>query len=628
MKSTVLVCLRRNEMGLYIADVDINSVAAYLYLKKSGVEVKQYYNNVLISAEDIVEDLLSEYMDTVCFIVTKENRDFVYGIGHFFTENEDDTELVFLLTEDGVGKIPFGENMIGENISEKMFEYFECNEKIKIHELSVGNIYREKIVPVSKVSSLGIILNAKSFLFDCVFQNKSEDVMEELFFLTKYISYHNHIILYSDDLKEYRYQQELTEKMQNTSFQQTIQLRDISKIKVSCVENQYHAIKNGIRAFNTGMYYDAQEMAYAKHIRCEVDEISDQLLKSLSAHNAANSGIYVKGQNSTEKHEEIKKMALKSGFLLSNIVTYNELDVADKYDVKINGTDVGTYQTVSYLDAKELDGQNVYVSLDSEASLNEFIEDVEEYRSTGNVKYNRMWKYDCIDNCRWIGFKSCSLDKLYRFDVKGGDIYPCLSCNESIGKATDMHFTLIRNACVRAESSQIERNCEQCESKLFCPKCSMLSNFLTKERYCEIICSGLQLEQYFHNMMTIRTFFEYCSIKKLKGIAPDMMEYTTDHHTITIEQESTGNCRLHEYIMLGKVKGQDTYIIFNWRMRQAISVNKSLFMVAELLYMGCNNDIIHSYLAKLFEVTEEEVKTNVEEYLNFFMEKGFIVDEY
>lgn len=628
MKSTELVCLRRNEAGLYLADADINSIAISMYLKSSGAEVKQYYNNSLISAEDIVEDILSEYMDTVCFIVTKENRNFIYGIGNFFAKNEEDTELAFVLTEKDIEEIPFGVNISSNNAAQELTEYFECDQVIDVNELSIESIYRDKVVPVNLSNSTGIILNAKCNLFGCTFENSSQAVIEELDYITKFLSFHNQVVLYSNNLQVYGDMAGLTEKLKNANYRQTIQVRDLSVINTPIFGEKYHAIKNGIRAFYTGLYFDAQEMAYTKHIRCEVDKVDQDFLETLSLHNAANSGIYVKGKDIGSKYSEIRDMAVKSGYLFSNIVTYDELDVADKYDVKINNTNAGVYQTVSYANANDMKDENVFLALDSEESLNVFIADIKEFKETGTVKHDRMWKYDLVDNCRWMNYRSCNLGKLYRMDIKDGQVCPCISSDESIGTISEMHFSLIRNACVRAESAQMERNCADCEVKLYCPKCSMLPEYLTRERYCEIMCSGLSLEQYFSNMMTIRLFFEYCSVKKLQGINPQMMEFVTSQHAVTTHQEACGENRLHEFIMVGKVKEQETYILFNWKNRQALAVNITLHMVAELLYMGCKNNDIYSYMANYFDVTEEKAKGSIDECLKFLTERGYVRDEY
>lgn len=627
MKSAELVCFRRNEMGLYIADADINSVAIYLYLQKNGIEVKQYYNNSLLSAEDIVEDLLSEYLDTVCFLVTEENRDFVYGIANFFAENEEDTELIFILAEDLLKKVPFGENIQVWDVSEKLPVSLGSDDVSQDSELSVSKIYRDKVVPVNMSGSLGIILNAKCSLFNCTFINHPDDVIEELNYVSKYLSYHNHIVLYSDNLQEYPYLNELNEKVSKYNYKQSIQIMDFSNYQSVDEQNQYRAIKNGIRAFYTGMYYDNEEMAYTKHIRCSEEDLTESLFQDLSAHNAANNGIYVTGKNADKQYKAVKEMAVKSGYLFSNFVSYNELEVKDSYQVKINGVDAGTYRVVAYADAKELNEKNAYISLDSEAGLNEFLDDVKEYRNTGAVKYNRMWKYDLVDKCRWINFRSCSLDKLYRFTVKDGEVCPCITSNQSIGNTGTMHFPLIRNACVHIESEQVERKCDKCGCKLSCPKCSMLPEYISKERYCEIMHSNLDLEKYFQNMMTIRTFFEYCSIKKLKDVTPDMMKFATAKNAISVDAEPVAESKLNEYIMLGKVNGQEVYVIFNWRTRQALSVNNTLFMIAELLLKGQDHEMIIKYMAKAFGVENEIAKANVEECLSFLREKEYVKDE-
>jgi len=51
-------------------------------------------------------------------------------------------------------------------------------------------------------------------------------------------------------------------------------------------------------------------------------------------------------------------------------------------------------------------------------------------------------------------------------------------------------------------------------------------------------------------------------------------------------------------------------------------------MVAELLYMGCKNNDIYSYMASYFNVTEEEAKNSIDEWLKFLIERGYVKDEY
>lgn len=151
MNSIELVYFKKNNQNLFVAETDENCIALRQYLKILEVEQTQYFSDHLSCADDIVDDLLSDYMNVICFMVNQENEDFTYTVAEMLHNSEEDSELLFLVSDDVTREFVFGTSIPVGKFLEKLPDIDQ--------EVTLSNAYKNKLLPVQLCSKIGIIMN-------------------------------------------------------------------------------------------------------------------------------------------------------------------------------------------------------------------------------------------------------------------------------------------------------------------------------------------------------------------------------------------------------------------------------------------------------------------------------------
>lgn len=626
MKSIELVYFHRNQNNLFVAGIDKNCIALNLLFQMVDIEKQIYINENLSSSDDIVDDLLFDGMDIICFIVNKENQAFVKTVANYLKKVDSNVEIICLLSDEVTLNFDIHVCMPYEKSYFPLLTFLDTyiDEDI-LRKIPLESIYRNRLVPVNRSNDIGIIVCDYIEVLGENYSNHPKEIMEEIKYIVDNQRIQENIVLYCKDDVEYPYKEEFRKCLDKLDIKEKIIIRREEEKK-----KDYKAFDKGLDAFYTGLYGKNLETAYTKHIQIESKELSKQTMKDIALHNAANSAVYGISSDRSMTFEEVEELAVESDFLFSNYLEFKRNKEENHYNVVMNGevsTDV-TILPYSQFNKNILEQQHFYLEISNENDLNELIMDIKNYKSTGILINERMWKYAIVDVCRWYQISNCDLCNLPRMLVKNQKVYPCLSCEESIGDINDMHFDLLKNASMKSEEKQIQYGCDQCDYRNKCAKCAMLPSFISASKYCETIKSNLEISEYFKNMAIIRAFFEFNAISKLKGIPIETLQFVTKQNEVNTKQvKPEATSRIGKFVMLCKVINKDIYIVMDLVTKRAFSVNRDLFILIELLYKGKDEGYISNYMIEKFNTSEEIVKDFINKSFSFLSEKGILMND-
>ncbi len=639
MKSIEFVYFKKNKYQLYSADTGEVCVMLRNYLDEMKVENCQYFADMLPNLYDIVDDILSEDSEVICFYIDNFNRSFSLSIAKALQESGEEVEIIFL--SEAKMETEIGRVLNRENLLEEIADILEIEEKEENYKFTLKDAYKKSYIPLNQCSQYGVILNKHIKFNDCKYVAPAKDIIEEINYISKYASKDQTILLNTDNINEYDEIDKLLEGIKELSINQKIVLKIkeeclsilLEKLKDSGIvlkkaEDVFsnEAMENGITAFYLGYYPVNIDDEYSKHIQINKDEITEEVLRKLASHNSGNSGLYGVG-NGTKSYDEVKDLAEKSGFLFTNYLSFNKTDNEKEYSIDINGvSNAGRMSVVSYSKYKSATGKNNYVNIETREDFETFISDIKAFNKTGVIIHDRMWKPLMTDRCRWSMHGACSLGKLLRFRVEDKKVYPCISCNKSIGDIDSLHFELQRKAYSHIDKEEVNRRCHECTKKMICSRCSMLPEFVSSEEYCNLIKSGLDIFKYEINMLAIKYLMEMGKIKLLSEHKVEDIIFATSENGIEIDKVAEGTKKyVEDDTIFLKVKGEKPlYIIFNMRSKKALKLNKNFFIICELLNKGLEAKHINEYLINKYNLEEAKSQELVSKVLSILNKEHFL----
>lgn len=645
MKSVEFVYFKRNKYNLYSAEAEENCVVLRNYLESVGAEHGQYFSDTLPNVFDIVDDILSEYMNVVCFFVNIWNKDFTLAVAEALKQSGEEVEIIFICENEVNITAEVDVALSADSAKEGLKRILEITEN-DCEDLSANSImaYQNSFFPLRACSEYGVILNKYIPVLKDVYVANCDDVIKEISYISRYVSHSTQILLNSEDISGYPYLDVLLEKLKALSTPQEIFIKIpkkqmteqlVSKLSQANVlvlpkeeeDFSYGAVLNGLQSYYLGYYPNNLADGYTKHIQIEKGEIEPGLLRKLSSHNAANSAIYGVGSSVNKTYTEVKEAAGEAMYLLTNYLSFEEIQGTQEVSVDINGKEnVHSFNMEPYSEYKTAEIKSSFVNVNTEKDLGCFIDDIARFNQSGVIHNDRMWKPLIIDKCRWSFDGMCSLNKLLRFRVSQGKVYPCISCNKSIGNVERLHFELQKNACVEMDKEQVKRKCDECSEKMVCVKCSMLPEFLPEEKYCELMKSDLDIARFSKNMLGVKYLFEIANINLLKGCkAQELLFVTKQNHLEIDEMKQGSNCYIDDHTLFIKISStKSAYIAFNMKTKKALSLNKNLFIICELLYKGLAFEEIKQYMCCKYQIDEKEANEVLKEGVSILKDNGYL----
>lgn len=234
--------------------------------------------------------------------------------------------------------------------------------------------------------------------------------------------------------------------------------------EVGTDDSRYFAtMKNGYDAFVSGVYPQHISNTYAKHVLVH-DKEAD-----LKSYVDINSAIFSRKEIHIAQPPYSHKHVIGRGKISF-----------DNSDTVLKRTVLTYHEYIDKRDRGQLVRDREYIlELKSPEDYGAFENDLFLFEKMG---FTDTYERRLVDECRWCN--ACSLKRMLRFYEKNGNIYPCLSSKESIGRLGDDYDDIVRNASCKCDRAIIERKCMSCTEHDRCSGCAMLPKGYSKTDFC------------------------------------------------------------------------------------------------------------------------------------------------
>lgn len=615
--SIEFVYFNKDNNSLYKAQAEENIALYRMFLSNHGVEQSQYFNDSLPNIYDIADDLLSEYAEFICFIITKDNVDFSTAIADAVFEADDSIHIIFACKEEvEIPKREYGKVFMPQTVVMDLNQLLGVEDDKEMVECF--EVYKNHLFPVKAGTEYGILLNRYFVFYGKEYIASVDSVLSELSYVSKHIPREHVIVLNSEDISKYPYLDELLLKIEEQHFPQKIIIGEKKE------KNTKTAFVNGLQFHLLGYYSENLIGDYTKHIEVDKREMNKEFFRSISNHNAGNSAIYGIGDTELD-YDEVKEMVKDTGFLFTNYLDFHQKeDFTVTVDINENKS-AFEYQQQPYADYKESIVHDSYVSLDRREDFDALISDYRRFVKTGIVDKERMWKPFITERCRFGVNGVCSLTRIQRFRVSDGLVYPCRGCSQDIGTCDVQHFQLLKKACVNKEKEENSRKCNECKARVYCGKCTMLPDYLSTKEYCELVCEDTSIISYFNQMLDAKFIFEYGTIGKYKESQIYDVIFITRENQVIISKYVHGDMDYFDInVVFYKYEKKNAFIGFSLTDRKAFEMNQNMFILCELMYKGLSYNEITAYLHEEYDVSEDDAKKLLEKGLHILNEKGYL----
>ncbi len=239
----------------------------------------------------------------------------------------------------------------------------------------------------------------------------------------------------------------------------------------------YVTMKNGYDAFVSGVYPQQLSNTFAKHV------FLNNAGTDINAYMDLNSAVFSEKELCTNKNAHI----------------HGHLIAGDR--VTFDGTSCSLEREVmpysEFTDKREqgqLTRDHEYIlKLEIPEDYLAFENDLKTFEETGTTDtYERR----LLDECRWSN--ECSLKRMLRFVEKDGEIRPCITSPEAIGRIGDDPDEVITAASRKCDVVMIDRKCTSCPEHDRCSGCAMLPGNLSAGEFCDIMRRHKLIKEFIH----------------------------------------------------------------------------------------------------------------------------------
>ncbi|MCR5082527.1 MAG: hypothetical protein K6B15_03545 [Parasporobacterium sp.] len=386
-------------------------------------------------------------------------------------------------------------------------------------------------------------------------------------------------------------------------------------------ENSDLSLRNGVIAYFSGQYI-AGDKGHVKHIEINAEELNEEVLSALADKNAGNSALYTFSETFSQEFNEIKKIARKTDFLLTNHIGF-EKKSNNAFELKINGeTSRYIIKKSKYSEYVE-ENEETFVEITDEKDLHLFLEDIKTYELTGKINHERSWKPILMNACRWGDRAECTLRDLPRMKISKGDVYPCYDSDRSIGDISHAYFELKKRSYLTLDEEERKRACGECPAKNKCGRCAMLPRFISEEMYCEIMKSEYSPVVFHRKMLGVKFLLSNRVVPQLSGVDYKELRFLTKG-SITDVVESGDNEYLNDYSLFFSAPQIEKWFMFCLASRKIYTISKDFYDICGLFVGGLSRKKMLTFIMKKATLEEKEANDIINEVFKTLNNGGFI----
>lgn len=407
-------------------------------------------------------------------------------------------------------------------------------------------------------------------------------------------------------------------------------------------DKQYIALYNGFLVGRSGEYANIPLNGYAKHIEISKEDLNEKVFARLSEFCSVNSSIFIKDTDCdlNEKvlihkdtmdqtlyfHEfrsalEEKRSSKQSNPI--NLITkdssgrlfVNDAQYEDHIHVQFK-----TYAEMKALEEPEAD-TCYFVRIADKESMKCFMEDAENFLKNNNLKDSPLMLGKLENGCRFITRNFCSIDRLPRFTVDSeGVIYPCFEKTEALGTLDDSYFEVVQRAYVNHENKLRERDCINCSANSWCPKCTMLPDYI--DDYCDIMKNKTYITDYIlESRMLVELTRKFAIFKDKK---PEEFYLSNEYSQYNVKDERKGTeiPYFNKYVCI--VTCDDNYVFWVPTRGRFFRVGKVFAIIGECLLKRWKVSEIKEFLLDGYLSSKEEVDSVCSVAFAKFKETGML----
>lgn len=392
---------------------------------------------------------------------------------------------------------------------------------------------------------------------------------------------------------------------------------------------QYFTFYRGYLKSRTGLYSGLKSDGYVHHLEIGDQEnlANTQLINEVLS---INSSVYIRN-----KKVDIKD---KTWYFDGQGVAHVKDDSYERYikyagELNINPSNtividndrifINSYAYsysfglthISYKDAKnsiaEIKESNVnenkktyIIQLLDQEDFALFLEDANQYKETHRFS-DLPVAYGFMENsCRFVCQIGCAIEKLPRLKMDDSEnLHFCDMIASTVDGASNSLFELSHNCFARREKILHDKDCYNCPTQSWCPKCIELPEFISG-KYCELMKKHAYVLDYVVSSYVYNGLIE--SNPNFADLIPDEVLVTNEYMFNIIPSSIKGSVApyLPKFTTMFVCRGK--YLLWSPISNKYYNISKEFAIVIELLLKRVEANNIPKILSDILQTEEEE----------------------
>ena len=404
------------------------------------------------------------------------------------------------------------------------------------------------------------------------------------------------IIIQSEELKNsYKYEKEdffffATNTQEQTVSELTFDSKkkcetiDFSKIHPKYDHTYKLVMENGYTAYLTGIYPDNLIHSSTKHIG--ISDCDSVFMVQEKIKPSINSAIILEN----EGFDKNKYLSLIESSQLLSHFHFNDEPINVSFDNSKMKSNFEFVTFKEFVNHKRKSEKRLMISIDDYEDYNLFFSELMRFFEKGKIEDPNFF---LINECRFTG--NCQLNKLHRYRIDNGAIYPCRSLNLKVANVGDSRLKVLSNITKIANDIQMQRKCQTCIAKDVCTKCVALDS-TTDEQFCRLQKRFLNISEYISKKNMYQVL---CKQSKLVSDAENILIPNKEFSVWYTGPEKGG---INEPVYyLYQIDGVE--YLFDIQKAVLLKIDPKLFLILEGIMRGANSENIVRSMSQVCSVS-------------------------